>query len=110
MKPKELEQADTGRKAYREPHEHSDGRPLIINRPFWESFEEQEAYERAVRQNPRGNMPPGAYIAKIAAIVTGRLEPAGKAMPHAPGRRATERRIAALEEQREEVREPGEDG
>jgi hypothetical protein len=105
----ETARQDTGRKGYREPHEPRDERPLLSCQPFWESAEEQDAYELAVRQNPRGKTPPGEYIRRIAQIVEERVLakwPGVGTMPHAPGRKATERRIAFLEEQRE----PGEDG
>lgn len=66
---------DLGRMCYRLPGEPPDGRYALLIRPFWASDEEQEAYERAARDNPRW-VDVGAdqiesdiaYIGRIASI------------------------------------------
>ena len=92
---------DTGRKAYREPHEFPDGRLAIQYGPFWADASEEATYVHAVESNPRredeGCM---TYVARIATIVAGRYAKA-KTMPQGRlSKKAYQRRIEELEGQR----------
>lgn len=111
------------RNGFREPDEPPDGRPVIVRDPYWRDPAEQDAYEHAVRTNPRrpdeGAM---TYIARIAAIVEGRLQlpaPKAKQLPPAKPMPPKQRQLTdgqwndranELERQVEQIREPGEDG
>lgn len=82
MKPEELDRRDTGRRAWRWPEEPPDGRPVIDQRPFWKSESERLTFEHAAETNPRRpGEGPGTYIARLAAIATGRFAQAAKRMP-----------------------------
>ena len=104
------------RDAFRWPEEPPDGRPMIAADPFWSSDGEQTTYELAVRQNPkRPDELPSVYIARIAAIASGKWQAKrdavaalvkAKAMP-APQRTLTDaewnERNNALQAQRDEL-------
>lgn len=70
------------RNAFREPDEPPDDRPPIDRRPFWTSESERLTFEHAAETNPRRTGEgPGTYIARLAAIATGRIQRAVKPMP-----------------------------
>ncbi len=72
----------TVRNAFREPEDVPDERPLVNRREFWASESERLTYEHAAETNPkRPDEGPGTYIARLAAIATGRYTQAAKPMP-----------------------------
>lgn len=63
------------RNGYREEHEPTDDRPLLIYpEPFWESFGEMTAWVRAVQSCPLaeyGGMDAFAYLGEVGKVAAG---------------------------------------
>ena len=91
------------RNGYREEHEQTDGRPLLIYpEPFWESNEERTAWLRAVESCPLaeyGSLDAYAYLAEVAKVATG-LRGGVPTMPRTRlTRRERDERVRALRAQ-----------
>lgn len=73
------------RNGYREEHEATDDRPLLIYpEPFWESFAEMAAWLKAVQSCPiaeYGGMDAFAYLGEVGQVAVG-LGGKVKRMPH----------------------------
>jgi hypothetical protein len=101
---------DQGRKAYREPNEAPDGRPVITRDQFWSDETERQTYEHAAESYPRrpGEGPALTYMHRLAVVALGHL--AKRPDKPMPAIVATEERLRLLQEQacqitREERRE-----
>lgn len=89
MRPSTPSDPSVFKNCWREPGERPDGRLTLLIRPFWANAEEEAAYMKAVRENPRivdveadEIESSTAYIARIAAIVAaGPLAKPAKRIP-----------------------------
>lgn len=104
MKPEPQPSQDTGRRGYREPGDPPDHRRTIVRGEFWEFPTERFTYEVAAEGNPRregeGRL---AYVARLAAIATGKLQgEAVKRFPRRQTRRETDNVLQRLRAQVDE--------
>ena len=92
------------RQGFREPEEPQDERPrLIPGEPFWSDESERMTYDQAVLSNvQRPDEGAGSYIQRLATIVAGKYQSAGKTIPQRMSRRAMEERLARLRRQARE--------
>ena len=81
----QLRQYGHVRNGFRTEEEPRDDRPLLYEpEPFWCDETERLSYEAAKEAHPKdGDEGPLAYVQRLAAIVAGRYEAAGKPMPSA---------------------------
>jgi hypothetical protein len=88
------------RNGYREEHEPTDDRPLLIYpEPFWESSEEMGAWTRAVQACPLaqyGGMDAFAYLAEVGQLATGMPGGLRKMPRQRMTRRQMDERLKAL--------------
>lgn len=88
------------RNGFREEHEETDGRPLLIYpEPFWESSEEMNAWVQAIRACPLaqyGSMDVFAYLEEVGKVAVGLPGGVRKMPRRGLTRRQMDERLRAL--------------